>query len=136
MSIVEFVLEWPIPNKKNSRRNYRGISLPSKKYVERNKDALQQLAQQDIPVIDYPIILELDITVWTFRKKDWDGVVSSIFDTLQDGWYIADDSLFYIPQHKVTLVWYDKNNERNVIRIKKVELPLAIKEFLVKKGVL
>jgi Holliday junction resolvase RusA-like endonuclease len=98
--------------------------------VEWNEGALKQLAMQKIPVINYPIRMELEVTLGSWRRKDGDGIICSIFDTLQDGGYIADDTLFHIPEHVVRLVGYEKGKESNLIKITKAELPIAIREYL------
>ena len=86
------ILEGRPASKKNNRRNFRNVSLPSEAYVKFNKSALEQLRgkQPDVPYAG-DVIVELEQHIKGKYKQDSDNFVSSIFDVLMDAGVLADD---------------------------------------------
>lgn len=77
-------------SKKNSRRNYGHISLPSKAYERFHEDALWQLKKYKQR---FTGLIRID---YIFRQKgrlsqDFDNAIGSINDVLQDAEIIAND---------------------------------------------
>lgn len=91
-------------SKKNSRRNYGHISLPSKAYEAFHKDALWQLKK-------YKKQYKGMLYVWyTFYQKgkmtqDADNAIASINDILQDAGIIEDDKMILSGSFQVVRGW-------------------------------
>lgn len=89
--MTEIIIEGKRPaSKKNSRRNYGRISLPSKAYL--NFHALVGLDL--IPYqgsITKPFKINIDYTIKGKYHQDLDNTVSSILDVLKDYQVIIDD---------------------------------------------
>jgi len=79
-------------SKKNSRRNFRNVSLPSEAYLKFNKLALEQLRGKT-PAEPYggDVIVELEHHLKGKYEQDSDNFVSSIFDVLMDAGVLIDD---------------------------------------------
>lgn len=107
-----------IPSKKNWRRNFGNISLPSANYIERNKRITDKL-KDFTPMLGLgPYSIEIETIAHTRRRKDCDNVVASIMDTLQDLWFIPDDDNETIRKIMVTNIGYVKNAPITKIIIK------------------
>lgn len=107
-----------IPSKKNWRRNFGNVSLPSANYVERNKRIVNKL-KTFTPLLELgPYQIEIETIAHTRRRKDCDNVVASIMDTLQDLWFILDDDNETIRNITVTNIGYVKNAPITKITIK------------------
>lgn len=90
------VLEGNIPVKKNSKQiiYVRGkpIIISSKSHKEWHTRAMWQLKAQRLKPIKGPVKIEMVAEFKTKRKKDLDGVLSSILDLLVDAGIIEDDT--------------------------------------------
>lgn len=80
-------------SKKNNRRNFRNVSLPSKAYERFREEALWQLKQYKIPTIDQWVRVDYHFHIKGKYKQDWDNASGSIGDVLQDAEIIKDDWL-------------------------------------------
>lgn len=107
-----------IPSKKNWRRNFWNISLPSANYVERNKRIISKLKDFMPSLWLGPYSIDIETIAHTKRRKDCDNVVSSIMDTLQDLGFIIDDDNETIRKITVTNIGYIKNAPITKIIIK------------------
>lgn len=112
-------------SKKNSMRlvpvNGRIIPLPSKQYVEYEKEALKQLSFQynDEP-IDYEVNISCLYFMQTKRKCDLVNLLEATLDVLVKAKIIADDNHTIVAKHDGCYVTYDKENPRVEIVIKEL----------------
>lgn len=100
---------WNIPSKKNSKRFYRGIALPSANYLEWHKRVEKCLKDIKWNYDIYPCKIDIKTIAWEKRRKDIDNVSTSILDLLVDMWIIPDDSNDIVHQLDILNVWYIKN---------------------------
>jgi len=89
-----------VASKKNSRRNYGRISLPSKAYVKFHENAAIYLLPYKRLHFTTPVEIKIVYSIKGKYHQDIDNVVSSVFDCLTDYGIIADDDLC----HQVTAV--------------------------------
>lgn len=79
-------------SKKNNRRNFRRVSLPSKAHEKFHALAMAQLEGQ---VPDQPfagdVMLTLDLYIKGRYRQDYDNAAGSIGDLLQDAGVLLDD---------------------------------------------
>ena len=117
------------PAKKNSKILTRaGKLIPSKKYQEWHKDAMQQIQAQALMQArdvfgSVPLNEELKINLTfyhgDYRRRDSDNGTSSIFDLLTDCGVLADDCWTIIREFHVTN-YYEKNLARCIIEIERL----------------
>jgi len=100
--IVELTLEGNIPSKKNSRVNLRsGVSLPNKKFVQWQNDAIRQVRIQSRERFYKPVQIEVIIYFATLAKADLDNRVTSILDMLVEALVLRDDKWQDVPLMKL-----------------------------------
>ena len=124
--MIRFVIQGETPAKKNSRIVLKnGRNIPSKKYQEWHRDALEQLhrqaeLQKDVLFPMVPINDELSITLTFYhgdqRRRDSDNGTSSILDLLTDCGILKDDKWQIVREIKA-INYYEKNEARCVIEI-------------------
>jgi Holliday junction resolvase RusA-like endonuclease len=80
-----------VASKKNNRRNFRNISLPSLAYVKFHSDVAKFMKQYKglYPTGDLKVEIEYEIK--GKYHQDIDNAVSSVFDCLTDFKVIGDD---------------------------------------------
>lgn len=78
-------------SKKNSRRNFGHVSLPSKAYLAFHDDALRQLKKVKERFIG-PVIIHYAFYQKGKMRQDVDNAIASINDVLQDARIIDDDA--------------------------------------------
>lgn len=82
-------------SKKNNRRNFGHVSLPSKAYERFHEDALWQLK-----TVQARFTGKVRIDYWFMQKgkmrQDVDNAMASINDVLQDAGIIWDDNDVYV----------------------------------------
>lgn len=100
---------WNIYSKKNSKRFYRGIALPSENYVEWNKRIKSKLKDIEWNYNKFPCKIEIYSIAWNKTKWDVDNATTSILDTLVDIGLLPDDNKFIVPEIHTINVWYVKN---------------------------
>lgn len=92
--MVAMTIEGRVISKKNSRRNFGHVSLPSKAFEAFKEDALRQIGKQ---VKGSTITTPVRVTILAKLKgrldSDVDNMASSLFDILQDAEVIQNDSL-------------------------------------------
>lgn len=110
---MKIVIYGSTPSKKNSKimvcRGKFPMLLPSSRYTEWHKDALQQLAGK-------PKINESHLTLTFFapdnRKFDLTNKAESIMDTLVDAGLIEDDNYSVISELTLKFGGVEKNQAR------------------------
>lgn len=108
--IVELTLEGSVPSKKNSRINLRsGVSLPSKKFVQWQDDAMSQVRIQTPERFYKPVQIEVIIYFATLAKADLDNRLTSILDMLVECVVLRDDKWQDVPLMKVQAEHRPKN---------------------------
>lgn len=110
--------------KKNSQRIVlvygRPIIMPSKKFVDYQKDCKKHIQQIDKP-IDYPITIKCTYYMKSRRKVDLTNLLEATDDILVHYNIIKDDNRNIIASHDGSRVYYDKENPRTIIEITKYE---------------
>lgn len=99
---VELKLDGSVPSKKNSRINLSsGVSLPSKKFVQWQDDAMKQVRIQTRERFYKPVQIEVIIYFATLAKADLDNRLTSILDMLVECLVLRDDKWQDVPLLKV-----------------------------------
>jgi Holliday junction resolvase RusA-like endonuclease len=80
-------------SKKNNRRNFRGISLPSLAYVKFNRDVAEFMLPYKYLHFTKPLKIDVLYEIKGNYHQDLDNALSSIFDCLTDYQIIEDDDL-------------------------------------------
>ncbi len=100
--IVELILEGSTPSKKNSRINRGdGMSFPSKKYMDWQRYALQQVRLQTRHRFFTPVSAEVIIYFATKVRADLDNRLTSILDMLVEALVLRDDKWQDVPMIQV-----------------------------------
>ena len=117
-----FVIKLPPVTKKNSQRMAkRGtqiIPLPSKAYTEYQECAGAFLKPLGI---DYPVEITCLFYMKTRRRVDLVNLLEAADDVLAHYGVIADDNSRIVVSHDGSRVFYDKENPRTEISIRKVQ---------------
>lgn len=100
--------------KKNSSRivNCGGYTrlLPSKAYVQYQKDSLRQITGRDRVKIDQPINLKVLYYMPTRHRVDLVNLLEATCDILVDAGVLADDNSKIVVSHDGSRVLYDKTS--------------------------
>lgn len=96
-------------SKKNNRRNFGTVSLPSKAHERFHADALKQLYGK-APAQPYAddVAIELHLYLKGRLRQDYDNAAGSIGDLLQDAGIIANDDQIveaHIYKHRGAPEW-------------------------------
>lgn len=117
---VKLVLEGNVPPKKNSRARTRtGISIPNKRFVQWQKDALWQVRSQTRERFLNPVKVDVVIYFGTKARADGDNRLTSIQDMLVEGLVIKDDSYHFDPSGRFIGV-YRKGEPGAFVRIREI----------------
>lgn len=106
---IEIILYGFIPSKKNNRRNFWHISLPSETYTEWHKRIVNALSWIEWKFKTFPCKITIASVAWDRVKSDIDNQAQSIFDTFTDLWIIPDDNRFVVQELHITNMGYVKN---------------------------
>lgn len=106
---VELHFMWNIFSKKNSKRAFRNIVLPSENYVEWHKRMVEWLKEIKWEYSSLPCKISITTVAWERRRKDIDNVCTSILDLLVDVWLIPDDSNDIVTELYVRNAWFIRN---------------------------
>lgn len=106
---IEIILYGFIPSKKNNRRNFWHISLPSETYTEWHKRIVNVLSWIEWKFKTFPCKIIITSIAWDRVKSDIDNQAQSAFDTFTDLWIIPDDNRFVVWELQIKNVWYAKN---------------------------
>lgn len=111
-----------IPSKKNSRINTRsGRSFPSKKFMDWQDYAMQEILLQGKVMFNKPVRLRICILFKNKRRQDLDNRLSSILDMLVKTGVLKDDGWTCVPQIEI----YAGINDR-----KQTDTKIEIEELL------
>jgi Holliday junction resolvase RusA-like endonuclease len=80
-----------VASKKNNRRNFRNISLPSLAYVKFHKEVKRFMTPFRGLYPSESLAVEIDYQIKGKYHQDIDNAVSSVFDCLTDFKVIGDD---------------------------------------------
>lgn len=97
------------------------IMLPSKPYVEYEKKCKQYIPKLRQPPIDYPINLKCTYYMETRRKTDLTNLLQATCDILVKYGILKDDNYNIVASFDGTKAFYDKENPRVEIEIKKLD---------------
>lgn len=117
---LELLLLWNVYSKKNQKRAFRWIVLPSENFVEWQKRCLEDLAHYDIKLKydeEHPFIIEMNFIAWNKVKWDIDNSCTSILDLLVAWWVIPDDNKFVVSDLQISCLWYIKNLPLTQVKI-------------------
>lgn len=118
---VELTLEGSVPSKKNQRINRGdGVSFPSKKFVQWQKDALIQVRAQTRQRFLKPVGIEVIIYFGTNIRADLDNRLSSILDMLVEAIVIRDDKWQDVPRIAIEAE-YRKGQPGAFIRLTEID---------------
>ncbi len=96
--VIELNLDGNVVSKKNSRINRGdGMSFPSKKYMDWQKSALQQVRLQTRHRFFAPVSAEVIIYFGTKTRADLDNRLTSILDMLVEALILRDDKWQDVP---------------------------------------
>jgi Holliday junction resolvase RusA-like endonuclease len=90
MDQITITIEGPPRSKKNSRRNFGHVSLPSKAYEVFHESAMWQLKKVKAKFVG-PIAVTYNFVQKGKMHQDIDNAICSINDVLQDAGIIDDD---------------------------------------------
>lgn len=122
---MKIVLYGKPTTKKNSSRivfnKARGhpMLVPSKKYIQYEKDCRRQITGTHRKNIDYPINLKAVYYMPTRHRVDLTNLLNATNDILVDCGVLKDDNSQIIISHDGSRVLYDKENPRVEIEIEK-----------------
>ena len=123
MDLLEVKLRGRIPSKKNSRRNYRGNSIPSAKFVEwhdRNRASLVEwLPTTGWRAPESPVSVSILFEFPDMGKADLSNKAESVMDLLVDCGILRDDSWRFVPELLLRFAGEDKlsRNPLTIVRI-------------------
>lgn len=100
---------WNIYPKKNSKRAFRWIVLPSENYVKWHKIMSDKLKWHERRYNSFPCRMTIVSTAWNKMKGDIDNQATSILDLLVDVGLLPDDNKFIIQELEIRNVGYIKN---------------------------
>ena len=100
---------WIVPSKKNSKRAFRWIVLPSENYVEWHKRMMKDLWNIKWEYNSFPCSVEIVSIAWDKVHWDVDNTVTSFFDLFTDLWIVEDDNKFIINKVSSHCLGYRKN---------------------------
>lgn len=119
--LINLVIKGRIPSKKNSRNLFvRGgklMNIPSKKYAEWHKDALNQLKDFAPLCWDKIPAIKLEFYAPDKRASDLTNKAESIMDLLVDKCIISDDNWWVVGRIILVFKGVDKTNPRCEITI-------------------
>ncbi len=130
-----FYLEGEVPAKKNSRINLKcGRSIPSKRYTEWHKYALEQLAIQwkGVAPLEGPVKVRIRFCHRDLRRRDSDNGTSSILDALTDAGILKDDN-WQVVQDLEVFNGYEKGRAWCTIEILSAKREDPLQGFSVSK---
>lgn len=106
---LTLIFYWNIYPKKNSKRAFRWIVLPSENYMKWHKIMLDKLSGRERRYNSFPCRMTIITTSWNKMKGDIDNQCTSILDLLVDAWVLPDDNKFIVQELEVRNVWYVRN---------------------------
>ena len=80
-------------SKKNNRRNFRNVSLPSKSYIKFHSLVAEFMLPYSYLHLTKPIKIDVDYQIKGKYHQDLDNALASVFDCLTDYGVIEDDDL-------------------------------------------
>lgn len=114
----------PVTKKNHGRiitmKNGRRIMLPSEPYVKYEKACRSYIPKLKKP-IDFPIEMKCTYYMGTRRKADITNLLQATCDILVKYDVLSDDNYEIIKSFDGTRVYYDKENPRCEIEIKKID---------------
>ena len=126
--MIKYIIQGDPRTKKNHPQIIRNgkfpVLLPSRQFLDYQRDALKQLNCQDIKeTIDYPINLRVLYYMKTRRRVDGVNLLEATCDILQatNPPIISDDNSKIIAGYDGTRVFYDKDHPRAEIYITRLD---------------
>lgn len=120
---LSLIFYWNIYPKKNSKRAFRGIVLPSENYMKRHKIMSSKLEWRSWRYNSFPCRMTIISTARSKMKGDIDNQATSIMDLLVDVGLLPDDNKFIIQELEIRNVWYVKNAPLCRVELEPVEHP-------------
>lgn len=110
--------------KKNSKRAFRWIVLPSENYVKRHKIMSDKLIWHKWKYNSFPCRMSVIYVAWSKMKGDTDNKVTSLLDLLVDVGALPDDNQFVVQELEVKNAWYLKNAPICKVELEPIAHPL------------
>ena len=121
---VTIIFYWNIYPKKNSKRAFRWIVLPSENYMKWHKIMLEKLSWHRWDYNSFPCRMAIKSTAWSKMKWDIDNQATSLMDLLVDVWLLPDDNKFIIQELEIKNVWYVKNAPLCKVELEPIDHPI------------
>ena len=115
---------WNIYPKKNSKRAFRWIVLPSENYMKRHKIMSSKLEWHERKYNSFPCRMTIVSTARSKMKGDIDNQATSLMDLLVDVGLLPDDNKFIIQELEIRNAGYMKNAPICKVELTPIEHPL------------
>lgn len=115
---------WNIYPKKNNKRAFRWIVLPSENYVQWHKIMSTKLEWHEWKYNSFPCRMTVTYVAWSKTKWDTDNKVTSLLDLLVDVGALPDDNQFVVQELEVKNAWYLKNAPICKVELEPIDHPL------------
>lgn len=115
---------WNIFPKKNSKRAFRGIVLPSENYVKWHNIMAKKLEWHERRYNSFPCRMTIVSTARNKVKGDIDNQATSIMDLLVDVGLLPDDNKFVIQELEIRNAGYLKNAPICKVELEPISHPL------------
>lgn len=126
---LSLIFYWNIYPKKNSKRAFRWIVLPSENYMKRHKIMSSKLEWCEWKYNSFPCRMTIVSTARSKMKGDIDNQATSLMDLLVDVGLLPDDNKFIIQELEIRNVWYVKNAPLCRVELAPIEHPLWDEDY-------
>lgn len=123
---MRYIIPLPPVTKKNSqqilvnRASGKPFVMPSKKFLEYEKQAKAYLGPKPETAIDYPVNVRCVFCMPTRRKVDLTNLLEAVDDLLVGAGILADDNSRIVAGHDGSRVIHDRDNPRTEIEIERM----------------
>ena len=121
---VTIIFYWNIYPKKNSKRAFKWVVLPSENYVKWHKIMSEKLSWYKRDYNSFPCRMTIKSIAWSKMKWDIDNQATSLMDLLVDVWLLPDDNKFIIQELEIKNVWYVKNAPLCKVELEPIDHPI------------
>lgn len=123
---MRYIIPLPPVTKKNSqqilvnRASGKPFVMPSKKFLEYEKQAKAYLGPKPETAIDYPVNVRCVFCTPTRRKVDLTNLLEAVDDLLVTAGILEDDNSRIVAGHDGSRVIHDRDNPRTEIEIERM----------------
>ncbi len=126
-TLLEVKLYGRIPSKKNSRRNFRGNSIPSERFVEWHNltraGIMEWLPNIAWRAPEHPVAVDILFEFPDRGKADLTNKAESVMDLLVDCGILRDDSWRFVPEIRLRFAGEEKisKNPLTTVRVEEYD---------------